>query len=279
MTYHKHISAQHNPWDLKIKEVIEYRDLIFLFVKRAFQASYKQTILGPLWLFISPLATSLVYVVLFGNIAHLSTEGAPQLLFYLTSTALWSYFSSNLGGNSSTFLSNAGLFGRVYFPRLTVPISGILIQTVKFGIQMILVLILLAVYTAKGAVSPKWIEWLLIPFILMHLGLLGMGIGILVSSITTKYRDLASVASFVFGLWMYATPVVYPISQIPSGWLRTLLIWNPVSAPIELFRHAILGNGTIMIGSLIYSLALTTAVVIAGIVVFNKVERNFMDII
>lgn len=275
--YHKHISSEHKLFDLKLKEVFQYKDLIWMFTKRTFQVSYKQTILGPLWLFINPLMTSVVYVILFGNIAKLSTDGAPQLLFYLAGNAIWSYFSSNLSGNSSTFTSNAGLFGKVYFPRLTVPISGMFSYAIKFAIQMILVLILIGYYCITGTLHPNWIEWLLIPVLLLQLGLMGIGIGIILSSMTTKYRDLSVLVGFGVTLWMYATPVVYPLSQLNDGIIRTILIINPVTAPVELFRHAILGTGTVLPGCLAISWAFTVAVLFIGIIIFNKVERNFMD--
>lgn len=272
-----HISAKHNLWDLKLHEVWQYRDLILLFTKRSFTVSYKQTILGPLWLFINPLLTSLIYVVLFGNIAKLSTGGIPQLLFYLSGNAIWSYFSACLTNNASTFTGNAGLFGKVYFPRLVVPISNLLSTMIRFGIQMILALLLLAYYVARGVVTPHWWAWITLPLVLLWLGMLGLGIGIIISSMTTKYRDLSVLVGFGVSLWMYATPVVYPLSQIPDGWLKTVLMVNPVTAPVEWFRYALLGSGTILPKYMVLSLTITVLVMLFGVMVFNKVERTFMD--
>ena len=273
---HTHISADHDLFDLKLKEVWRYRDLVYLFTKRSFVVTYKQTILGPLWLFINPLLTSIVYVVLFGNIAKISTDGVPQLLFYLTGTALWTFFSDCVSKNADTFTGNANLFGKVYFPRLVSPISVVLGGVVRFGIQMLLVLALLAYYAAVGLVHPHWGAWLLIPLVLLQLGVLGMGVGIIISSLTTKYRDLSVLVSFGVTLWMYATPVVYPLSAV-EGPMRGVLLANPVSAPMELFRWAVLGAGSVSPGHLALSLAITVLAALAGIVIFNKVERTFMD--
>lgn len=252
------------------------RGLIWLFTKRSFVITYKQTILGPLWLFIVPLLTSIVYVVLFGNIAKLSTDGVPQLLFYLTGNALWIYFSTCVTRCADTFTGNAALFGKVYFPRLVAPLADVLGSVLKFAIQMILVFVLLAYYVARGMVAPHYGYWLLIPLILLELGLMGMGFGIIISSLTTRYRDLKVLVSFGVTLWMYATPVVYPLSAV-GGTLRKLLLANPVTAPMELFRYALLGAGTVTPAYMGISLAFTAVVVIAGIMIFNRVERTFMD--
>ncbi len=274
---HTHISGEHKWFDLNLKEVWRYRELILLFTKRSFKVAYKQTILGPLWLFINPFLTSIVYTILFGNIARLSTDGIPQILFYLSGTAVWGLFSTCLSNNASTFTGNAGLFGKIYFPRLTVPISNMLTAMARFGISMSLVFVILIYYCVKGAVTPNWICWLLLPVILIWIGLLGMECGILISSITTKYRDLSVLVSFGLSLWMYGTPVVYPLSQLPDGWLRRLIEINPVSAPVELFRYAVLGKGTIIPGSMVISIIFTAAVGLLAVLVFNKVERTFID--
>lgn len=274
---HTHISGEHKWFDLNLKEVWRYRELILLFTKRSFKVAYKQTILGPLWLFINPFLTSIVYTILFGNIAKLSTDGIPQILFYLSGTAVWGLFSTCLSNNASTFTGNAGLFGKIYFPRLTVPISNMLTAMARFGISMSLVFVILIYYCVKGAVTPNWICWLLLPVILIWIGLLGMECGILISSITTKYRDLSVLVSFGLSLWMYGTPVVYPLSQLPDGWLRRLIEINPVSAPVELFRYAVLGKGTIIPGSMVISIIFTAAVGLLAVLVFNKVERTFID--
>jgi lipopolysaccharide transport system permease protein len=273
---HTKISAKHNLFDLKLDEIWQYRDLIFLFTKRSFTVAYKQTVLGPAWLFLNPLLTSTVYVVLFGNIAKLSTAGVPQLLFYLTGNTLWNYFSSCVSKNASTFTGHAGLFGKVYFPRLVIPLSNVLSATIRFGIQMLLALVLLAYYVAAGAVAPNWLAWLTIPFILLHLGLMGMGFGIIISSLTTKYRDLSVLVGFGLQLWMYATPVVYPLNTT-SGWVRKVLLLNPVTAPAELFRCAVLGTGSVEVRHLALSWVVAVVVALLGVVIFNKVERTFMD--
>ena len=273
---HTQISAKHALFDLKLGEVWQYRDLILLFTRRSFVVTYKQTILGPLWLFINPLLTSVVYVVLFGNIAHLSTDGVPQLLFYLTGTALWTFFSDCVTRNARTFSDNANLFGKVYFPRLVMPISNVLGDVIRFAIQMLLVLALLVCFIARSAVHPHWGAWLAIPLVLLQLGLMGMGVGIIISSLTTKYRDLSILVSFGVSLWMYATPVVYPLSAV-EGTLRQVLLLNPVTAPMELFRYAVLGTGSVSTGFLVLSWVFTVLAALAGIVIFNKVERTFMD--
>ncbi len=274
---HIHIDASHKWFDLHLDEVWRYRELIVLFTKRSFQVSYKQTILGPLWLFINPLLTSLVYVILFGNIAKLSTDGIPQILFYLFGTALWSLFSSCLSNNASTFTSNANLFGKIYFPRLTIPLSNLFSSMIRFGISMILVCVLLVFYIFKGMIFPHFSHWILIPFLLLWIAWIGMSCGILISSLTTKYRDLNVLVSFGLSLWMYASPIVYPLSQLPKGWIRTLVEINPLTSPIELFRYALLGQGTFSFWSLFFSLILTLVLGLFSIVIFNKVERNFVD--
>lgn len=275
--YHIHISSDHKLFDLKLKEVFKYRDLIWLNTKRSFAIQYKQTILGPAWLFISPIFTSLIYAFVFGGIAGMSTDGIPHILFYLSGTAMWTFFSGCLRNNANTFTANAGLYGKVYFPRLTTPISNILSAAIRFGIQFILVIVFLLFYVFTGEVSPNW--WLLwmIPIVLLHLGVMGMGIGIIISSMTTKYRDLTVLVGFAVELLMYATPVVYPLSQLKEGWMKTIIMINPVTMPIELYRYALLGIGTINWVYYITSIAFTFVVTVFGIMIFNKVERTFMD--
>jgi lipopolysaccharide transport system permease protein len=217
-------------------------------------------------------------MVVFGGIAGLSTDGIPQMLFYLFGTAFWGYFSSCLTNNSGTFVSNSGLFGKVYFPRLTVPISNVCTAIIRLGIQMSLVVVLLIYYIFKGVVTPHWVGWLFIPAEIAHLGLLGMGLGVIISSLTTKYRDLNVLVSFAVHLWMYATPVVYPLSQLSQGGsLRQIMLLNPVTMPMEVLRWAVLGEGAVDIRYLVYSWIVTVIIVLAGIVIFNKVEKTFMD--
>ena len=275
--YHTHITSEHKWFDLKLKEVWQYRDLIWLFTKRSFVLTYKQTVLGPVWLFISPIMTSIIHAFVFGGIAGIETDGVPQLLFYMSGNAIWGVFSSSLTGNANTFTGNAGVFGKVYFPRLTTPLSNVLSTIIRFGIQMIMVVVFLVYYIITGAVHPNYLACLLIPVILIHLGIMGLGCGIIISSMTTKYRDLSVLVSFGVSLWMYATPIVYPISQIDNELVKTILMINPATAPIELFRYALLGQGTISVVGLIISWVFTILVAIFGIMVFNKVEKTFMD--
>ena len=276
-TYTKLITSEHKWLQLNLKEVWQYRDLIWLFTKRSFVVTYKQTILGPLWIFLNPLISSIIHAFVFGGIAGIETDGVPQLLFYLCSNAIWIFFSSSLTKNASTFVSNANVFGKVYFPRLTMPVSNVLSSVIQFGVQMLLVLMFLAYYVFTGAVSPNWGAWLLVPVVLVHLGLLALGCGIIISSLTTKYRDLSILVTFGIQLWMYATPIVYPISEIPMAWMKTIIQINPVTAPVELLRYAILGQGSVDWMYYGLSWALTVVVTVLGIMVFNKVEKTFMD--
>lgn len=275
--YHTHISSKHNWFDLNLKEVWRYRDLIVLFTKRNFVLTYKQTILGPAWIFLNPFLTSIIYTFVFGGIAGMSTDGIPQILFYLCSNAIWVFFSSCVTKNASTFTSNAGVFGKVYFPRLTTPISNVLSSVIQFVVQMILVMIFLAYYVITGTVSPNWWAWLLIPGVLAHLGLMGLGFGVIISSMTTKYRDLAILVNFGVQLWMYATPIIYPLSQLGDGLMKTILLVNPVTAPVEIFRYAVLGQSTIVPAYLLLSWAITLLVALFGVMIFNHVEKTFMD--
>ena len=275
--YHTHISSKNKRFSLNLGEVWKYKDLIWLFTKKNFKLIYKQTILGPAWIVLNPLISSLIYMVVFGMIAGLSTGGVPGILFYLSSTAIWTLFSTSLTNNATTFTQNANVFGKVYFPRLTMPISTVISSVIQFGVQMILVLILLAYFTITGQVNPNWLAWLALPFVLIQLGALGLGFGIIISSLTTKYRDLSLLVTFGVQLWMYATPVVYPLSQLGEGTLRTIIMINPVTMPIEVFRYAVLGVGNpnpLFIG---ISVAVTIVVLLFGISLFNKVEKTFMD--
>ena len=275
--YHSHISSEHKWFDLKLKEVWKYKDLIWLFTKRSFVVTYKQTILGPAWLFLNPIMTSLIYVFLFSGIAGMGTDGVPSILFYLTSTAIWTFFSNCVVQNATTFTANANVFGKVYFPRLTTPISNVLSAVIQFFIQFAMVMIFLIYFLITGEVSPNWWAFILIPGVLLHLGIMGMGFGIIISSLTTKYRDLSILVSFGVSLWMYATPIVYPLSQLGDGVMKTILIINPVTMPVEILRYAVLGKGTINYLFLGISWVVTLLVAVFGIMVFNKVERTFMD--
>lgn len=275
--YHTHITSEHKWFDLKLKEVWQYKDLVWLFTKRSFVLTYKQTVLGPVWLFISPIMTSIIHAFVFGGIAGIETDGVPQLLFYMSGNAIWGVFSSSLTGNANTFTGNAGVFGKVYFPRLTTPLSNVLSTMIRFGIQMIMVVVFLVYYIITGAVHPNYLACLLIPVILIHLGIMGLGCGIIISSMTTKYRDLNVLIGFGLQLWMYITPIVYPLSQIENETARSLLMLNPATAPIELFRYALLGQGTVSVFALAISGVFTVIVAVLGIMIFNKVEKTFMD--
>lgn len=276
-TYHTHISSKHQWFDLNLREVWQYRDLITLFTRRTFVLTYKQTVLGPAWIFLNPLISSIIYAFVFGGIAGMSTDGIPQILFYLCSNAIWIFFSTSVTKNAQTFTGNANIFGKVYFPRLAVPISNVMASIIQFCVQMILVIVFLAYYVICGQVHPHWEAWLLIPVVLLHLGLFGLGCGIIISSLTTKYRDLAILVTFGIQLWMYATPIVYPMSLLGDGWMKTVLMINPVTAPVEVFRYAVLGQGTIMPHFLALSWIITLVVVVVGVMIFNKVEKTFMD--
>jgi len=275
--YHTHVSSEHKWLDLNLKEVWQYRDLIMLFTKRNFTVSYKQTILGPAWIFLTPLFSSIVHAFVFGGIAGIETDGIPMLLFYLCSNAVWGFFANCLTSNANTFTENAYVFGKVYFPRLTTPISNVLTAIIRFGIQMILVLLFMVWFLIQGTVHPNWLSWIMVPVELLHLGILGMGFGIIISSMTTRYRDLTILVDFGVSLWMYATPIVYPLSTLGDGWMKTILLVNPVTSSVEMMRYALLGQGTIHWGYYGLSWVVTFLVAVFGIMIFNKVERTFMD--
>ena len=263
-------------FDINLKELVQYKDLIVMFVKRDFKTLYKQTILGPLWIIINPLLTTLMFTVVFGNIANISTDGMPQIVFYMLGTTVWTYFSSCLTKTSSTFTGNAAIFGKVYFPRLVTPISTVISGLINFGVQFLMFLGFMAYFMIKGSpIEPNL--WILItPLLLVQLAALALGFGIIISSMTTKYRDLAVLVTFGVQLWMYATPVVYPASQI-GGKLKTLMMLNPVSPIVESFRYAFLGSGSIPWNYLGISVVTTLVVLFAGVVLFSRVEKTFMD--
>lgn len=263
--------------DLKLRELIRYRDLVGLFIKRDFTTHYKQTVLGPLWYVIQPLISTILFTFVFGNLANISTEGVPYVLFYYGGTMLWTFFESNFKNASDTFTTNADLFSKVYFPRLTVPISRVFINLVAFGIQFALLAVFYVYYLIIGTAVRPSILALGLPVLLVWLAALGMGMGLMVSSVTTKYRDLKQLVSFGINLWMYATPIVYPLSQVPEryAWLYYL---NPVSAPIEIFRVAFYGTGYVPPAMLISSAAMAVGFLFIGLVAFNRGERTFVDV-
>ena len=270
------IRPQRNLLDLRLSELWRYRDLIRLFVWRDFVSVYKQTILGPLWYLIQPLLTTITFTVIFGRIARLPTDGLPQFLFYMSGTVIWAYFADCLNKTSNTFVSNANLFGKVYFPRLAVPISILISSLIAFAIQFLLFLAFLAYFFLSGSqVQPNiWI--LLTPVLLFMLAGLGLGFGIIVSSMTTRYRDLRFLVSFGVQLWMYATPVIYPVSSIPERF-RPLIQANPLTPIVETFRYAYLGGGEVNMLNLLYSFGFMLVVLIIGILIFNRIEATFMD--
>ena len=271
-----YVSSKQKLFNVNLKELWKYRDLIILFVRRDLTTNYKQTVLGPLWIIINPLLSTTVFTVIFGVIAGIPTDGTPQFLFYMSGNILWNFFSSCLNRASGTFLSNARLFGKVYFPRLVTPIAGILYNFINFLLQTAVYVILVIVYSLIGAnVHPNWLI-ALTPFLVLQTALLGTGMGLIISSITTKYRDLNVLVSFGVSLLMYITPVVYPISRVPENF-RWLMLLNPVAPIVESYRYAFLGSGSFEWQFLLISLAVTLAVLFWGVIVFNKVEKNFID--
>ena len=271
------ITQKNNWFRLNLKEIWEYRDLIAIFVKRDIVAIYKQTVLGPIWFMLGPLFTVFTYTFLFKEVAHLSTDGLPGPLFYLGGTTLWNYFNSCFNGASSTFSSNAGIFGKVYFPRLVSPISMVLSNLLKLSIQLFTYLCFFIYYLVQpdSVIEPN-LCILLIPIIIIVLGGIAMGFGIIVSSFTTKYRDLNMLIGVFMTLLMYATPIMYPVSDIPPMY-KTFLNLNPISPMIEAFRYAFTGRGYFTVASFGYSVVFMLIILTLGIFVFNKTEKTFMD--
>ena len=269
------ISSDHSLFKLNLKEVWDYRDLVFMFVKRDFVSSFKQTILGPLWFFINPIFTTVVYLIVFGNIANLSTDGAPKILFYLAGVTLWNYFSSSLGGTSNVFVGNAGIFGKVYFPRLVMPITIVISNLMRFGVQFLLFLVVFFYYWYKGEVTPNW--WVLFtPIFILMMSLFALGVGMIFSSLTTKYRDLSMLLTFGISLYMYATPVIYPTSML-SAIIQPYAKYNPLNGIFEGFKYAWMGVGEFNAIMLVYSTIIILILLAIGTVIFNKVEKGFMD--
>lgn len=270
------IKPQRRLFDLRLGELWKYRDLVLLFVRRDFVAAYKQTVLGPLWYLIQPLLTTLTFTVIFGQIAQLPTDGMPQFLFYMSGTVIWTYFAECLTKTSNTFVQNSQLFGKVYFPRMAVPVSILLSNLITFGIQFVFFLVFMGIYALRGAaIQPNW--WMLsFPLLLLMMAGLGLGLGILISALTTKYRDLRFLVQFGVTLLMYATPVIYPVSSIPARF-QGLIQANPMTPIVETFRYAFLGAGTVQPLGLLYSFGFMLVIVILGSVVFNRVESTFMD--
>ncbi len=274
---HVRLTAKTGLFDINLKELWQYRDLIALFTKRNFILTYKQTILGPAWIVLQPMLTTIIYTFVFGGIAGISTDGVPQILFYMAGTALWTFFSQSLTKTSSTFTANARVFGKVYFPRLVMPVSTVLSGMINFGVQFLLFAAFWVYYIIKGAIAPNYIGILLLPVLLIYLGLLGMGLGIIISSLTTKYRDLSMLVGFGVQLWMYLTPVVYPVSTVTNPVFRTALLLNPVTSAVETFRWMFLGTGAVSLPYWGISAAVMAVALTLGVIVFSRVERTFMD--
>lgn len=271
------IKPKTNLFDLGLKELWGYKDLVILFVKRDFKTLYKQTVLGPLWIVINPLLTTFIQMLVFGGIAKLSTDGTPQFIFYLAGNAIWLYFSSSFTKIANTFINNSTVFGKVYFPRLVSPISVTISGLVTFFVQFFIFIIGILYYASQGTIHPN-LYILLLPILLLEIAMLSLGCGIIVSSLTTKYRDLSILVTFGVQLWMYGSAIIFPVSSL-SPKLASILMLNPVVPVVETFRYAFTGNGTFSLFYLIISFVVTIVILIIGILVFNRVEKTFMDTI
>ena len=271
------ITPKRKWYDFNFKELIQYKDLVFMFVKRSFTSQYKQTVLGPLWFIINPLITSFISTIVFGSIAGIESDGVPYFLFYMCGYILWNYFSTCVSATSGTFTANAGIMGKVYFPRISMPISSVIFSAVNMLVVFVMTAITMIVYNILGtSVAPRWEAIVLVPVLMIQTALLGLGVGIIISSLTTKYRDLAILVGFGLSLWMYATPIVYPMSKV-SGLLRTLILINPMSAVVNNFKYAMLGIGEFELTYWLISIGVTIVLLMGGILLFNKVEKTFMD--
>lgn len=276
MDYTTIIKPKNKLFEVDFKELWQYRDLLTMFVKRDIVTQYKQTILGPTWFFIQPILTTVMFMVVFGKIAKISTDGVPQPLFYLSGIILWQYFSDCLNKTSSTFITNQHIFGKVYFPRLIVPISTVISNLIRLGIQMILFVVVYLYFELSGAnIMPNSFIFL-VPVLVLMISGLSLGFGIIISSMTTKYRDLTILFTFVVQLWMYATPVFYPLNVMSTKY-QWIIALNPLTSIFEAFKYSTLGVGTFSWGQLTYSFVFMIVLLIIGVVVFNKVQRSFMD--
>ena len=270
------ISPKSKLLDFKIRELIRYKDLIILFVRRTFVSQYKQTILGPAWAVIQPLFTTVILTVVFGRLAGLAPGGVPTFLFYLSGSVAWTYFSNCLTATSNTFTANAAIMGKVYFPRLVVPISTVLSQLISFGIQFVFFILFLLYYALIGASVHPNVWMLLLPILVLQLAMLSFGFGVIVSSLTTKYRDLSMLVGFGVQVWMYITPIAYDIQIVPES-LKNIYMLNPVTPVICMLRYAFLGCGELYLSYYALSWGITIAVLLIGILLFNRVEKTFMD--
>lgn len=270
-----------NAFSLNLADLWQYRDLLGMYIRRDIVTFYKQTILGPLWFFIQPILTTIIYMFIFGGLAGIPTDGIPQPLFYLSGITFWNYFSESLTKTSDTFLANQNVFGKVYFPRMIVPLSITLTGIIKLGIQMLLFILVYLWYAWQGTTAGMNGYALLFPLLLIMLGGLGLGFGIIISSLTTKYRDFRFLLAFGVQLWMFATPVIYPLSVMEGKYEKFMWIIqaNPLTSILETFKYGFLGAGSFSWGALAYSALFTLAVLLMGIYVFNRVERSFMDVV
>lgn len=272
------IRPKNSLFALNLKEVWRYKDLLLLFVKRDFVAQYKQTVLGPVWNLVQPILTTAIFLLLFGRIANIPTDGIDPIPFYLSGITIWNYFSVCLTNTSNTFVINASIFGKVYFPRLVIPLSVVLSNIIRFGIQFFLLLIAILFYHFfKGSPLYISVSWLLIIPVVVLMAALGLGLGIIISSLTTKYRDFTVLMTFIIQLAMYVTPIAYPLSFLTASKYKTLISLNPMSPVVELFRYAIFGKGTFTAGSILYSVIFTVLSLFIGLLIFTKVEKTFMD--
>ena len=283
--YKTHISSEHRLFNLHIRETLQYRDLIFLFVKRNFTAQYKQTILGPLWAIIQPLLTTVVFTIVFGNLAKLTTADIrgdyviPGFLFYMGSNICWGYFSSTLRATSNTFLDNRGTMGKVYYPRLVAPIATAFSRLVSFGIQLAMFVVFWLFFMIRGGTSIRITPWLLmVPILIIQMMFLAVGCGIIISSVTTKYRDLAMLVGFGLELWRYGCPIAYGLRLVPDKYM-SLYQLNPFTPILTTFRHAVFGFGYFNVRYYILSWIVSMAVFVVGLVLFSRIERTFMDTI
>ncbi len=270
------ITPKKSLFNFNFKEIWQYRDLLLLFVRRDFVAVYKQTILGPLWFFIQPIVSSFVFYVIFTGVASIPTDGMPPYLFYLAGLTAWNYFSSCLTSTSNVFVSNAGIFGKVYFPRLITPLAIVISNLIKFAMQFIVFMLFYVYFLYHGANLHITIYATLFPVLLLLMAGLGLGLGIMVSALTTKYRDFTFLVGFGVQLLMYATPVIYPLSEIPEKY-QGLIMLNPMTGVVETFRLAFLGSSTMNWNALLYSIVSMVVILFVGIVLFNRTEKNFMD--
>ncbi len=262
-------------FDINLKELWQYRDLVKMFVKKDVVTYYKQTVLGPTWFILNPLLTTTVFTVIFGLIAHISTDGIPGFLFYMLGNTVWILFSTCVTNTSNTFIRNSGMMGKVYFPRLTVPIATVLFAVISFFVQFGVFILLWFYYWITGAVQPNWFV-LFTPVLLLHESILGLGCGIIISSLTTKYRDLQMLVTFGITLWMYLSPVVYSVTSIPEN-LRVLYMLNPMAPILEMYRFAFFGVGTVSVGYYICSFVMSMLILSVGIVLFSRIEKTFAD--